>query len=128
MNKLILAAAVTAAAALNANAEGYQVNSLSAKQLGMGHTGIALELGAESMFFNPAGMAFMDKTFDLSANIAAISSHISAKLPDGTTYKTDNKISTPLMVSAAFKVYDNFKAGISFYTPYGSSVTWTFRK
>ena len=85
MNKLILAAAVTAAAALNANAEGYQVNSLSAKQLGMGHTGIALELGAESMFFNPAGMAFMDKTFDLSANIAAISSHISAKVPDGTT-------------------------------------------
>lgn len=124
MNKLILAAAVTAAATLNANAEGYQVNSLSAKQLGMGHTGIALELGAESMFFNPAGMAFMDNTLDLSASVAAISSHISAKTPDGTTYHSDNKISTPLMVAAAFKVYDNFKAGVSFYTPYGSSVTW----
>ena len=43
-------------------AEGYQINSLSARQIGMGHTGIAQKLGAESMFFNPAGMAFMNHT------------------------------------------------------------------
>ena len=67
--------AVAAAAmlsALTAGAEGYQINSLSARQLGMGHTGIALKLGAENMFFNPAGMAYMDKTLDLSASASFI--------------------------------------------------------
>ena len=34
-------------------AEGYQVNLQSVRQTGMGHTGVALMLGAESMHFNP---------------------------------------------------------------------------
>lgn len=50
------------ATALCAHAEGYQVNTLSARQLGMAHTGTALHLDAESMYFNPAGLGFMDKT------------------------------------------------------------------
>lgn len=29
------------------------------------------------------------------------------------------------MVSAAFGIYDNLKAGITLYTPYGSSIDWT---
>ena len=42
--------AVTAfAAVMSASAEGYQVNTLSARQEGMGHTGVALKLGAESI-------------------------------------------------------------------------------
>ena len=56
----------------NAAAEGYQVNSLSTRQLGMGHTGFALKLGAESQFFNPAGMAFMTKTVEVDASANAI--------------------------------------------------------
>ena len=40
------------------HAEGYQINTLSARQNGMGHTGTALKLGAESMIFNPAGLGF----------------------------------------------------------------------
>lgn len=54
MKKFMLAATAAATVAFGAMAEGYQVNSLSAKQIGMGHTGIALKLGSESMFFNPA--------------------------------------------------------------------------
>ena len=58
--KLFRKAVLTAAAVLSvlsANAEGYQINSQSARQWGMAHTGTALKLGAESMLFNPAGMA-----------------------------------------------------------------------
>lgn len=29
------------------------------------------------------------------------------------------------MISAAFNIYDNLKAGINIYTPYGSSIDWT---
>lgn len=90
----------------------------------MGHTGIALKLGGESMFFNPAGMAYMDKTLDLSGSVTGIMPTCTATV-DGKDYKTDNGVATPIGVHAAFSIYDNLKAGVSFYTPYGSSINWT---
>lgn len=122
MKKTLLAMA-TLASMLTASAEGYQVNTLSAKQGGMAHTGVALKLGSESMYFNPAGMGFMDKTFDVSASINGVAATAKADYA-GHTYETDNKISTPMFVSAGFSIYDNLKAGISFYTPYGSGINW----
>lgn len=124
MKKFICSALAAASVCGTAYAEGYQINSLSAKQIGMGHTGVALKLGAESMFFNPAGMGFMDKTLDLSGSLTGIMPTATATV-NGKDYKTDNGISTPIGVHAAFSIYDNLKAGISFYTPYGSSINWT---
>ncbi|MCM1225404.1 MAG: outer membrane protein transport protein, partial [Lachnospiraceae bacterium] len=121
--KKILLCLVAAASAMTAAAEGYQVNTLSAKQGGMAHTGVALKLGAESMYFNPAGMAFMDKTFDASAAINGVAATAKAT-HNGHTYETDNKVSTPMFLSAGFSIYDNLKAGVSFYTPYGSGINW----
>lgn len=124
MNKLIISALALALSTGAVHAEGYQVNSLSAKQLGMGHTGVAQKLGAESMFFNPAGMGFMNKTLDLSGSFTAIMPTATATV-DGKDYKTDCDPATPLGMHAAFSIYDNLKAGVSFYTPYGSSINWT---
>lgn len=109
--------------AVSAIAEGYQVNSLSARQEGMGHVGVAMELGAESMFFNPGAMAFSDKTFELSGALSAIIPSATAT-HNGIDYDTDNKVSTPFNISASFKVYDNLYAGLSLYTPYGSAINW----
>lgn len=119
---LILAAG---AAMLTASAEGYQVNTLSARQLGMGHTGTALRLGAESMFFNPAGLGYLDKQVEAGGAFTCIFATAKATLPDGKTYTTANDPSTPLMVNAAFSINDKLKAGLSFYTPYGSGIDWT---
>lgn len=124
MKKFIVAALAVVSVWGIAKAEGYQINSLSAKQIGMGHTGIALKLGAESMFFNPAGMAYMDKTLDLSGSVTGIMPTCTATV-DNVDYTTDNGVSTPIGVHAAFSIYDNLKGGISFYTPYGSSINWT---
>lgn len=124
MKKFIVSALAAAAVCGTAMAEGYQINSLSAKQIGMGHTGIALKLGGESMFFNPAGMAYMDKTLDLSGSVTGIMPTCTATV-DGVDYTTDNGVSTPIGVHAAFSIYDNLKGGIAFYTPYGSSINWT---
>ena len=85
MNKA-LCTAVMAVAALSAAAEGYQVNTFSAKQIGMGHVGVAMKLGAESQIFNPAGVAFSDKTLELSGAVAAIKSSATATLPDGSGF------------------------------------------
>lgn len=122
--KKILFASMAALTALTAAAEGYQINTLSAKQLGMGHTGTALKLGAESMIFNPAGLGFSNRTLDLTASVTGIKADASA-IYEGTTYRTDNGLSTPLGLNASFKIYDNLQAGVSFYTPYGSAINWT---
>lgn len=123
MKKTIIAA-IAAIVTLNANAEGYQINTLSAKQLGMGHVGTAMKLGAESNIFNPAGLAFSDKTLDISASVTGIKANATCTHND-VDYKTNNGISTPLAFNAAFRIYDNLQAGISFYTPYGSAINWT---
>ena len=109
--------------AIAANAEGYQVNTFSAKQEGMGHAGVAMPLGAESQLFNPGALAFSDKTFEISGAVSAISAHATATY-DGADYKTDNGISTPMNFSAAFRIFDNFYGGLTFYTPYGSAINW----
>ncbi len=123
----IKSAAIAAALILHSAsviAEGYQVNSLSTRQLGMGHAGIGMKLGAESQFFNPAAMAFMNDKVDLSASFNAIFPTCTATV-GGKEYTTDNKASTPFSIFGAFSIFDNLKAGISVYTPYGSSIDWT---
>ncbi len=122
--KKAICAAVMAVAALSAAAEGYQVNTLSAKQLGMGHVGTGLKLGAESLIFNPAAVAFSDKTLELSAAMAAINATAYTTTLDGAEYTTASKVSTPFNVGAAFRIYDNLYGGVAFYTPYGSSIDW----
>lgn len=81
--------------ATSAWSEGYQVNTLSTKQMGMGHTGVALKLGSESMLFNPAGMAFSDHTLELSASVSGVAPKSTATLPDGSEWSTHAPVSTP---------------------------------
>ncbi len=106
-----------------AQAEGYQINTFSAKQCGMGHVGVAMKLGTESQIFNPGALAFSGKTMDISASVTAIKSTVTADA-DGSRYTTSNKVGTPLNFSASFRVYSNLYAGVTFYTPYGSSIDW----
>lgn len=123
MMKKTITAAVLLAAALGAHAEGYQVNTYSARQEGMGHTGTALTLGAESQLFNPAAMVFSDKTFEVSGSITAAVSKATA-VHEGNSYETDNPVSTPMNVCTSFRIFDNFYGGLSFFTPYGSAINW----
>lgn len=124
MKKFTAACAAIALTCAPAMAEGYQVNTLSARQNGMGHTGTALKLGAESMIFNPAGLGFLDRTLEFSGTATAVIATGHATLPDGKKYTTDNTPSTPMAFNLGMNVYDNFKVGISFYTPYGSGINW----
>ena len=123
MNKFALAAAALLVST-GAWAEGYQINTLSAKQLGMGHTGTALKLGSESMIFNPGALGFSDRTLDISGSVTGIKA-VATATHKGQDYRTANGLSTPLAVNVAFKVFDNLQAGVSFYTPYGSAINWT---
>ncbi len=103
-------------------AESYQVNTLSAKQLGMGHTGAGQKLGSESMHFNPGGLGFLDKTLDISVGATFIMPTVQFQGLQGKTENT--KMGTPLYVYAASNINDWFSAGLSFTTPYGNSADY----
>lgn len=122
--KLAIAALLVAhTAPFNASAEGYQVNTLSARQNGMAHTGAAIPLASESMFFNPAGMGFMSQRIDFSGSVTAIIPTASAKI-GANTYNNLSTTATPVNANLAMKVNDKVAVGVSFYTPYGSSIDW----
>lgn len=123
--KKLLILALSSAMSLGAMAEGYQVNSFSAKQNGMGHVGVAMKLGAESQIFNPAAVTFMNKTMEISGSVSGISSSVTATYQNNK-YKTSSDVATPLNLSAAFRIYDNLYAGVSLYTPYGSCIDWGY--
>ena len=123
MKKVIALACLSMLPMTYAAAEGYQVNLQSTKQAGMGHVGVSMKLGAESMHFNPAGLVFMKNNVDLSAGVSGVFAN--AKFTNGDyTAKTDNKASTPMYVYAGFKVYDNLAVGLSLNNPYGSAINW----
>lgn len=104
-------------------AEGYQLNTQSARQLGMGHLGAALKLGSESMLFNPAGLSFMKGKTDISFGATAIMSNVSYTSTSGD-YKaeSDNPVGTPLFGYAGFRLTEKFFAGVSITNPAGNSL------
>lgn len=104
-------------------AEGYQVNVLSTKQIGMGHVGTGMKLSAESMHFNPAALVFMRNHVDLSVGVSAVSAK-AEYTHEGYSAKTDNPLSTPMYAYAGYRIYDNLAAGISLTTPYGNALKW----
>lgn len=125
MKKIIIAASLVLAS-LGASAEAYQVNLQSTRQTGMGHVGAALKLGSESMFFNPAGLSYMESTFDASLGGSGVISTINYTGSDDELTQTDNPISTPIYFNAAFKINDRLAAGVSVTNPYGSSLDWGY--
>ncbi|MFD2909876.1 OmpP1/FadL family transporter [Flavobacterium ardleyense] len=123
MRKL-LSLTLLALAGSTAFAGGYRVSIQGQKQLAMGHTGVAVVNSAEVAFFNPAGMAYLDKKFNLSVGGSAL--FATTKFQESvfnTTAKSEN-LGTPFSVYATYKLNDWLSAGLAVYTPYGSAVEW----
>lgn len=120
--KLVLTAAAVLSV-LSANAEGYQINSQSARQWGMAHTGTALKLGAESMTFNPAGLVYINSKFDVSLGTILIQSKIKFE-QDSYRHETDNPLSTPIYGHFGYKINDKFAVGVNLTNPAGNSLVW----
>lgn len=129
MKRGLVASAITfitlTAGTNSAKAEGYQINAQSTRQLGMGHTGVALKLGAESMLFNPAGMAYQPSKFDVSLGISGVISKVKyTNEAKNYNYQTDNPIGTPLFGYISYKPIENLAVGISITNPVGNSIKW----
>jgi long-chain fatty acid transport protein len=105
-------------------AGGYRVSIQGQKQLAMGHTGVAVVNSAEVAFFNPAGMSFLDKKFNLSVGGNALFAKTRFQENTFNTTAASDNLGTPFSVYATYKINDWLSAGLAVYTPYGSSVEW----
>ncbi|PHS06267.1 MAG: transporter [Kordia sp.] len=106
-------------------AGGYRVSIQGQKQLAMGHTGVAVISSAESVFFNPASISFLDGKMNFSLGVSGI---IGETRYENKTYgiaeNTNNPLGTPFNVFATYKANNWLSFGLGIYTPYGSSVEW----
>ncbi len=105
-------------------AEGYQLNLVSTRQLGMGHLGAALKLGGESMVFNPAGLAYLKSGSELSFGVNGVISKVKYSTGTSNVY-TQNPIGTPIFGYYGAKLTENLAAGISITNPAGNSLKWS---
>lgn len=106
-------------------AGGYRVALQGQKQLAMGHTGVAVINSAESVFFNPGGLSFLEKKITISAGVSPVFANISFQNSQfGWSTEADNPVATPFNIYAAYKINDWMSAGIGVYTPYGSGVEY----
>ncbi|MDW8296431.1 MAG: outer membrane protein transport protein, partial [Raineya sp.] len=111
-------------AALWAEAGGFQVILQGVRQTGMGNTGSALA-DVSNMFYNPGAIGFIEGS-GIAAGVNAIFGKTEFASLDGNIYKTENPVSTPFYLHAAFGFGKDkaIKAGLSVVTPYGSTVKW----
>ncbi|WP_396209388.1 OmpP1/FadL family transporter [Flavobacterium sp.] len=123
MRKL-LSLTLLALAGSTAFAGGYRVSIQGQKQLAMGHTGVAVVNSAEVAFFNPAGMAYLDKKFNLSFGANALFAKTKFQNSQYNWEATTENMGTPFSLYATYKVNNWLTAGLAVYTPYGSSVEW----
>lgn len=106
-------------------AGGYRVSIQGQKQLAMGHTGVAVISSAESVFFNPASISFLDGKMNFSLGVSGIIGETRFENKQyGIAENTDNPLGTPFNFYATYKANDWLAFGLGVYTPYGSSVKW----
>ncbi len=106
-------------------AGGYGVALQSQKFLGMAHAGTGLYLDGSAIFFNPGALSQQQNRWEFTFGVHPLLSkgHYQNRETRATSV-TDNPVGTPVELYASYKINEHFTAGLGFYTPFGSGVTW----
>jgi long-chain fatty acid transport protein len=124
MKKLLLLFVFTLATAVM-YAGGYRVALQGQKSLAMGHAGVAVVNSSELVFFNPAGLVYLENKLSITAGVSGVFANVAYQdEATGATATTDNPASTPLYFYASYKATDWLALGVGVYTPYGSAVEY----
>lgn len=124
MKKIMISSLLFLAFA-SAYAGGYRVGAQGQRALAMGHSGVAVVSNAELAFFNPAGLVHLENNLNVSVGATGVFSNVNYQnVNTGEFAQTDSGVGTPFYLYASYKINEWLAAGISVYTPYGSSVTW----
>jgi len=104
---------------------GYRAALQGQKALGMGHTGVSLGESAETIFFNPAGMSFIDPKLDIAGGVIFTKVRTRFQNTDtATSAQTNNSTGTPIGLYASYRHNEHWSYGLGVYTPYGNNVNW----
>lgn len=118
-------AALAMTAAATTYAGGYRVSLQGQKALAMGHTGVAVIESSELVFFNPAGLVYLEDRLNISAGVNGVFSNIAYQNSEtGANVRSDSPMGTPLYLYASYKATDWMSIGLGIYTPYGSEVKY----
>ena len=124
MKKVLLLAVFLLTVAVT-YAGGYRVSIQGQKALAMGHTGVAVINSSELVFFNPAGLVYLENKLNISAGGSGIFSNVSYQNETtGAFAETDSSVGTPLYLYASYQATDWLAFGLGVYTPFGSEVTY----
>src|SRR5690606_9947726 len=93
--KKVLVLAVFALASAVTYAGGYRVSLQGNKSLAMGHTGVAVVNSSELVFFNPAGLVYLDDMLNISGGVHGVFSNIAYQNTEtGANARTDSPVGT----------------------------------
>ena len=124
MKKVLLLTAFALVTAVT-YAGGYRVSLQGQKALAMGHTGVAVINSSELVFFNPAGLVYLEDKLNITAGVSGVFSNVAYQdTATGAHAETDSPVGTPLYFYASYKATDWMSVGLGVYTPYGSSVEY----
>ncbi|NBC58370.1 MAG: porin [Bacteroidetes bacterium] len=125
MKKSLFIFTLVGFAFIQAYAGGYRVSLQGNKALAMGHTGVAVINSAETAFFNPAGLVYLENKLNVAAGgFGIFSSTKYQNTNTGQFAEVEDNVSTPFYLYASYKINEWLAAGLSINTPYGSRVEW----
>ncbi len=105
-------------------AGGFKIGLQGQRQIGMGHTGIGLAQDAATIYFNPAGMSFVDN--QISVGVSGIIPRV--QFLDANTNlitNAENQFFTPFSLYANYHLKNTpLNVGLGVYTPFGSGVKY----
>ena len=123
--KKLLFAVYLIAAALTAQAGGFQVNSQGQKALGMGGAFTAYNKDASAAYFNPGALALLDsgRYFSIGASyIMPRTTFLSEKTGQAEDMEPQNFL--PAYLYAAIPVSDRLTLGLSLNSPFQMKSKW----
>jgi long-chain fatty acid transport protein len=104
-------------------AQGFQVNALGVKQVGMAHSGAGLITDASSLVFNPGTSAFLEKNeIAISGSAVLLNTQFQRFGANQKIEKNNAGPGTPFNFHAMFGPKKGmWKAGVAVYTPFGGN-------
>ena len=106
-------------------AGGYRVSLQGVRQAALGAQGAVLSHDASVAFFNPAALAFVDSKVSIA--VGGFGVGLTSKYQNPNTleqHESDNPLGTPIYGAVSYKPSDNLALGVSFTTPFGSTIEW----
>jgi long-chain fatty acid transport protein len=106
-----------------ASANAFLLNEFDAREVGRGDTGAASDYEPSSIYYNVGGIALGDGTrFQVSGSL--VQPFITFNQTGGPSTDTNTSPQVLPAVFVSHRINDVVSAGVGFYTPFGSAISW----